>query len=162
MKNDELDSETENATVFIMLTNFVTWSGKSTGKYALQRYLGWRTQSRLGQNVYVPEILCSLALLVKHACFISFASCLRPLIPKVPGPYYLFPTVHLYLWVPPPPKVWLTNYRGTHMCWIHQPQHYNAAAGENWVFVYALMSRRLKLHYWNFRFRKLRNDQFFY
>ena len=44
----------------------------------------------------------------------------------------------------------------TYMCWNPLPQHYKAAARENWDFVYALISRRLKLHSWNFRFRKLR------
>ena len=30
------------------------------------------------------------------------------------------------------------------MCWIPQPQHYKAADRENWDFVYALISRRLR------------------
>ena len=46
----------------------------------------------------------------------------------------------------------------SHMCRIPQPQHYKAAAGENGDFVFALISRRLKLHSWNFRFRKLTYD----
>ena len=44
------------------------------------------------------------------------------------------------------------------MCRIPQPQHYKAAAGENGDFVFALISRQLKLHSWNFRFRKLTYD----
>ena len=46
----------------------------------------------------------------------------------------------------------------SHMCRIPQPQHYKAAAGENGDFVFALISKRLKLHSWNFRFRKLTYD----
>ena len=50
--------------------------------------------------------------------------------------------------------VWKFRINDPHMGECHLPEQKSVEAVENWDFVYALISRQLKLHSWNFWFRK--------